>query len=366
MMRLAAIIVVFAAFFGEARAEEKYQIDIVAQGLEMPWSLAFLPNGDMLVTELVGRLRLIRGGRLVKQRIAGTPSVHYAGQGGLMDVVLHPNYRRNKLIYLSYSSGKRGRNATYVMRARFDGRALRDQKVIFKARPFKATQAHYGGRMAFMPDGTLLVALGDGFDYREQAQSITDHYGTIVRIKDDGRVPKDNPFVKKSEASPEIWTYGHRNIQAILVDRRGRVFANEHGPRGGDEVNVVKKGRNYGWPLITYGKDYSGATISPWTHRKGLEQPLWQWTPSIAPSGMAIYEGKLFPKWRGDLFITSLVFGNVERLDLEDGKVIGREFLFEGLDSRLRDVRVGPEGAIYILAETKGQVLRITPKKYSE
>ena len=361
-MRLAAIIIFAAFFWGEAKANTDYQIDVVARGLEQPWSLAFLPNGDMLITELVGRLRVIRDGKLIKQPIAGVPRVYFAGQGGLMDVIAHPNYRRNRLIYLSYSGGDGDSNATYVMRARFDGRALTEQKVIFKARPLKATPVHYGGRMAFMPDGTLLVALGDGFDYREEAQNLTNHYGAIVRIRDDGSVPGNNPFVKTPKALPEIWSYGHRNVQAILVDRKGRIFSNEHGPRGGDEVNLIRAGKNYGWPLITYGKDYSGAVISPWTHREGLEQPLWQWTPSIAPSGMAIYEGNLFPQWRGDLFITSLVFGNVQRLDLKEGKIVNREILFKGIDGRLRDIRVGPKGALYLLGGTTGKVYRITPK----
>ncbi len=340
-----------------------YKVEVVAQDFDTPWSIAFLPGGNMLITELPGRLRLIRRGQLMAKPITGVPQVYYHGQGGLMDVVPHPNYQRNRLIYLSYAAGDPDNNATHVMRARLNGTRLENPKVIFAARPRKNTAVHYGGRMAFMRDGTLLLTLGDGFDYREEAQNLNTHYGTIVRLTDQGKVPQDNPFIGRNNALPEIWSYGHRNAQAILVDRRGRVFMNEHGARGGDEVNLIQAGKNYGWPLITYSKDYSGATISPWTHRKGLEQPLWQWTPSIGPSGMAIYQGALFPQWRGDLFVTSLVFGRVERLDLKGGKVVGRpEILFDDLDRRLRDVRIGPDGAIYLLAETKGQLLRITPK----
>ncbi len=345
-----------------ARAAPDYKVEVVAEGFDTPWSLAFLPNGDMLVTELSGQLRLIRRGSGKAETVQNVPEVYYAGQGGLMDVVPHPNYRRNRLIYLTYAGGNSDENATYVMRARLNGTRLENRKVIFRANPRKDTPVHYGARMAFMRDGTFVLTIGDGFDYREQAQNLKTHYGTVVRLTDDGKVPSDNPFVGKAGALPEIWTYGHRNAQAILVDRRGRVFLNEHGARGGDEVNLLSPKKNYGWPVITYSKDYSGATISPWTHRKGMEQPLWQWTPSIAPSGMTIYEGRLFRQWRGDLFVTSLVFGHIERLDLENGKIVGSEILFKDLDPRLRDVRTGPDGALYVLAETKGQLLRITPK----
>ena len=363
-----AVMAAMAAMMGStAQAAPAYKVEVVAEGFDTPWSIAFLPDGDMLITELPGQLRLIRRGKLVATPIKNVPKVYYAGQGGLMDVVLHPNFRRNRLIYLTYSAGKPGQNATHVMRARLNGTQLENKKVIFIARPRKDTPVHYGGRMAFMRDGTFLLTIGDGFDYREEAQNLGTNYGAILRLTDDGKVPKDNPFIGRKNALPEIWSYGHRNMQAILVDqsnrRRERVFMNEHGPRGGDEVNFVQAGKNYGWPLITYGKDYSGATISPWTKRAGLEQPIWQWTPSIGPSGMTLYDGKLFPAWRGDLFTTSLVFGHVERLDLKGGKVSGKpEILFKDLDRRLRDIRTGPDGALYLLAETKGQLLRITPK----
>jgi glucose/arabinose dehydrogenase len=357
-------IIIIALAFGESKAAA-YKVETIASGLETPWSLAFLPNGDMLVTELEGRLRLIKrgGSKLVKQPIKGVPQVLYAGQGGLMDVVIDPQFRRNRFIYLSYAGVVDGKNATHVMRAKLQGRSLSNQKVIFRASPLKSPPVHYGGRMAFMKDGTLLITLGDGFDFREDAQNPKNHYGTIVRIHTDGSVPKDNPFVKNKKGAAEVWSFGHRNAQAIVVDSRGRVFANEHGPQGGDEVNLIEKGKNYGWPLITYGLDYSGATISPWTKKKGLEQPLYQWTPSIGPSAMAFYEGRLFPQWRGSFLTTSLVFGRVDKLTLKGNKVAGKpETLFEGLDARLRDIRVDKKGAIYLLAESKGEVLKITPK----
>ena len=353
------------AFAGEAQAASNYpnyKVEVVAEGLETPWALALLPSGDMLVTELKGSLRYIRRGKLVKNPIAGVPKVLYAGQGGLMDVVLDPKFKRNRIIYLSYAAPVGDKNQTTVMKAKLQGARLTNKKIIFRANPLKKPPVHYGGRMAFMKDGTLLITLGDGFNLREEAQNPKTHFGSIVRINTDGSVPKDNPYVTNKKGKPEIWTIGHRNVQAILVDSKGRVFANEHGPQGGDEVNLIQKGKNYGWPVVTYGLDYSGATISPWKERKGYESPLHQWTPSIGPSSMAIYEARAFSKWRGSLFVTSLIFGRVERLTLKGDKVVAKENLFEELDDRLRYITVGKRGALYLLAETKGQVLKITPQ----
>ena len=348
----------------EARsASLDYKMEVLVEGMDMPWSLAFLPSGDMLITELGGALRLVRDGKLMKKKIEGVPPVYYAGQGGLMDIVLHPRYAANQWIYLAYAEGGWGENRTKVIRARFTGEALEDIEVIFEAKPLKRTSVHYGGRMAFMNDGTLLINVGDGFNYREEAQSKTNHFGTIVRVQDDGSVPDDNPFVGEAGALPEIWSYGHRNAQALLVDKRsGRVYQNEHGAQGGDELNLIERGKNYGWPLITWGIDYSGARISPYTSLPGLEQPLHEWTPSIAPSGMTLYDGNLFGAWRGDFFVTSLVFHDVRRIDMERGAVQGEERLFGEIGERLRDIRTGPEGALYILAEESGRLIRITPK----
>ena len=349
--------------FAPAAPAADYKMETLAKGLDMPWSLVFLPNGDMLITELSGQLRLMRDGRLVQAPIKNVPKVHYAGQGGLMDIILHPDYEKNQWVYLSYSEGGWGKNRTKVIRARFTGDALADIKTIFEAKPYKDTSVHYGGRMAFMADGTLLINVGDGFDYREQAQARDNHYGKIARVRDDGSVPDDNPFVGEAGALPEIWTYGHRNAQALLLERdSGRVYQNEHGARGGDELNLIERGRNYGWPAITWGLDYSGAKISPYTALPGMEQPLRHWTPSIAPSGMTLYDGDLFPMWRGDLFITSLVFRDVWRVDMDDGVVRGEERLFGELGERLRDIRTGPDGALYILAEESGRLIRVAPR----
>lgn len=354
----------------EAAAARPYEIETVAEGLHYPWSLAFLPGGDMLVTERDGRLRLIRGGELVEAPVSGVPPVYVESQAGLFDVVLHPHFARNNLLFLAYAHGDGGANNTRVARARFDGEALQDLEVIFEAKPLKDTPVHYGGRMDFLPDGTLLVTLGDGFEYREQAQMLSSHLGTIVRINPDGSVPGDNPFTDRENAMPEIWSYGHRNVQAILHDPlSGRVYAHEHGPKGGDEINIIEKGKNYGWPLATYGVDYSGAKITPYTEYEDTVQPLVHWTPSIAPSGMTLYRGNAFPEWDGDLLVSALAAKKVQRVDLEDGEVAGEEALFEELDRRIRDVRTGPDGFVYLLIDAEptddnpagGQVLRVRP-----
>lgn len=350
-----------------------YTITPVAGGLDHPWSIAFLPGGDMLVTERPGRLRIIRDGKLLPDPVPGVPDVYVKSQAGLFDVVLHPDFANNQTIYLTYASGTTGANATTVARARLEGDALLDVKVIFKAAPSKDTAVHFGGRMVFLADGTFLLTLGDGFDYREEAQNLMSDLGKIVRLNDDGSIPQDNPFASRTDARPEIWTYGHRNVQAIVRDAlTGHIYAHEHGPKGGDELNLIEPGKNYGWPVITYGLDYSGARISPYTEREGMEQPLVYWVPSIAPSGMTLYTGGKFPRWQGDLFVAALAGKQVRRVDLDDGRVAGEETLFAELDARIRDVREGPDGALYLLTESNkvmgyfdgdepGAVLRVDP-----
>lgn len=345
-----------------------YKVETLVSGLDMPWGLAFLPNGEMLVTELSGKLRVVSNGALLGASVSGVPTSFYAGQGGLMDVVLHPEFADNQLVYLSLATGNSKGNATRVIRGRLNGRALEDVQTVFEAAPAKDTAAHYGARMAFLPDNTLLVTVGDGFNYREEAQNRGNHFGTIVRVSDSGKVPADNPFVADETTQPEIWTYGHRNPQGIVVDpATGLVFASEHGARGGDELNLIEPGKNYGWPVITLGVDYSGAKISPYTSYPGMEQPLYHWTPSIAPAGMTLYRGDLFPDWRGDIFLTSLVYAHVERVDMDGLKVRGTEVLFDEIDARIRDIRTGPDGALYILSEandeTGGKIWRVTPAR---
>jgi glucose/arabinose dehydrogenase len=356
---------IFASWASSAIAEpsEAYKVTTVAEGLDHPWCLAFLPDGSMLVTERGGRLSYVRDGKLDPKNIEGVPEPYVRSQGGLFDVVLHPDFANNNTIYLTYAGGDRGSNATHVARGQLNGYSIDKLEVIFAVDRKKDTPVHYGGRMMFLPDGTFLLTTGDGFDFREQAQILSNHLGVVVRLNDDGGVPDDNPFVGQADAKPEIWSFGHRNPQGIAIfESTGVVYTHEHGPRGGDELNLMKPGANYGWPAITYGLDYSGARISPFTELKGMEQPDVYWVPSIGPSGLAAYEGDQFPNWKGDLFVGALVEKSVRRVDLENGKVLEEEILFQELDHRIRDVRAGPDGYLYLLTdETDGEILRIEP-----
>jgi glucose/arabinose dehydrogenase len=341
-----------------------YKVTEIAKGLDHPWSLAFLPDGSLLVTERAGRLRLIRGGLLLPQPITGVPVVHTGGQAGLFEIALHPNFTQNNIVFLTYAAGTSAANGTQVARARFNGSSLRDLQVIFKAMPLKAGDNHYGGRMAFLPDGTFVLTIGEGFEYREKAQDLASDLGKIVRLNEDGSVPQDNPFVEHAGARPEIYTLGHRNPQGLVFDgQSGRLYETEHGPRGGDELNIIVAHKNYGWPVITYGMDYSGAYVSPYTQRQGLEQPVIYWTPSIAPSGLAIYRGDKFPAWQGDLFVGALAFKHLRRLHLDArGNVVQQEELLNDLNSRIRDVRVAPDGFLYVCTdEEDGRVMRLEP-----
>ena len=349
------------AGFGVPVAALDYRVEPVAEGLEYPWSLAFLPDGGLLVTERAGRLRIIRGDKLDPTPITGVPETYVRGQGGLFDILLDPEFAANHQIYLSYSAGTRRANQLTVARARLDGSILSNLEVILMSEPEKDTPHHFGGRMAFLPDGTLLIVSGDGFDYREQALDLGSLLGKTLRIGRDGAIPHDNPFVGRTGARAEIWSYGHRNQQGIVVTPDA-VWLHEHGPRGGDELNRLEPGKNYGWPAITYGMDYSGSYVSPYTEHPGMEQPAVQWTPSIAPAGLAHYDGDAFPNWRGDLFVAALAERSVRRVDLEDGEVVGQDVLFTELKQRMRDVRVGPDGYLYLLTDSaNGQVLRVVP-----
>lgn len=352
--RIASImmaLVCMAVLAAPARAGD-YRLSMIADGLDMPWGLAFLPNGDMLVTELSGALRLVRNGEVQKAPIEGVPESLFAGQGGLMDIVLHPDFAENGFVYLSLAAGKSSDNKLRVVRGRFTGTALEDVRTIFETAPAKDIAVHYGGRMAFMADKTLLITTGDGFDYREEAQNLGNHFGVIARVTDNGKVPADNPFANDNAAQPEIWSYGHRNPQSIIYDApSGLVYQTEHGPRGGDELNLIEPGNNYGWPIATYGLDYSGASISPYQQYEGTVQPLKYWTPSIGPSGMALYRGADFPDWQGDIFVTALVFNYAVRVDMENGAAVSEQILFTEIGERLRDIRQGPDGKLYILSE---------------
>ena len=345
-----------------AQGFANYNLETIVDGLDSPWGLAILPDGDMLITELTGDLRHIRNGKLVAQAVAGVPQSLYGGQGGLMDVVIHPDYAQNRYVYLSLSVGTASANALRVIRARFTGTALEDVSTIFESAPSKNTKVHYGARMVFLPDNTLLINVGDGFDLREQAQNLSNHFGSSVRVTDDGKVPQDNPFIGVAGAQPEIYSYGHRNQQSIAVERStGKIYQTEHGPRGGDELNLIEPGKNYGWPIATYGIDYSGARISPYTSYEGTKQPLVNWTPSIGPSGMTIYDGAQFPDWQGDIFVSSLIYNKIIHIEMEDGAPQRQNDMFGEIGDRLRDIRTGNDGALYILSEgDNGKLWRVS------
>ena len=360
-MRLPRANAVLLALAVGAPAWAEYRLETMAEGLAWPWCIAFLPDGDLLVSERDGNLRLIRDGALAQAPIAGAPPVYVRNQGGLFDVAPHPRFAENRLLYLTYAHGAPDANATRLARARFDGERLADLETLFTVEPTKATPLHYGGRMLFLPDGTLLLTTGDGFKHREQAQRLDNLLGKVVRLNDDGSIPADNPFVNQDDARDEIWTYGHRNPQGLALDRKtGAVYLHEHGAKGGDELNVLEPGVNYGWPIATLSVDYSGAVISPFKEYPGMRSPIFHWTPSIAPAGMTLYDGAAFPQWRGDLFVTSLVFENVERLRLRDGAVQASATMFEEIGERIRDVRMGPRGRLFILTDSSnGKVVRV-------
>lgn len=364
LSKLVQILSLFVLMFLSAGVHaQALKVEPFAGGLEHPWSLVFLPDGRALVTERPGRLRIIDiDGRLLEKPVEGLPEVYADSQGGLMGLALHPDYGDNGWIYLTLAHGTPSANATRVIRGRLTDGRWTDGEVLFTARPLKDTPVHYGGRMAFLPDGSLLVSIGDGFDYREHAQRLDSHLGKIIRINDDGSVPADNPFVDREDALPEIFSWGHRNPQGLVVDRTsGRIWSHEHGPRGGDELNIIRAGENYGWPIATHGVDYSGARVTPYTTRPGMTDPLIDWTPSIAPAGMGRYEGTTFPAWQGDLLVASLVEKTIRRIVLDNDKVVSDEPLGLNLDQRLRDVAVGPDGALYVLTdESPGEILRVT------
>jgi len=349
----------------DAAADESpgYEIETLARGLEHPWSLAFLPDGRMLVTERPGRLRMLTAeGELLPDAVNGVPEVFASAQAGLFDVLPARDFEQSRAIYLSYACGTLQANHACLARAELGEEGLDNVTEIFRVQPAKQGNAHYGGRLAWLPDNTLVLTLGDGFDYREQAQRRDNHIGSIVRLNPDGSVPADNPFASSGRYQGEIYSYGHRNVQGLVYDSdQDRLIAHEHGPRGGDEINIIHPGANYGWPITTHGLDYTGARITPFKERDGIEPPLLHWTPSIAPSGMALYSGDLFPQWQGDLLVGGLVTRQVHRVRLKNGQAKQVGVLFGELGERIRDVRTGPDGAIYLLTDsTDGRVLKVT------
>lgn len=338
--------------------------ETVASGLEHPWAIAFLPDGRFLVTERPGRLRLVdRDGRVDPEPVAGLPAISATGQGGLLDVALHPDFAENRLVYFSYAEAGDGGVGTAVARGHLEGKRLADVEVLFRMTPKTGGGRHFGSRLVFDRDGYLFITLGDRGD-RPRAQHLDDHIGTLVRLHDDGRVPADNPFVDRADALPEIYSYGHRNIQgATLHPSTGRLWTHEHGPQGGDEINVPEAGVNHGWPVITYGVNYGiGTSIGEGTHKPGMAQPLHVWTPSIAPSGMAFYTGDAFPAWQGDLFVGALKFRQLVRLSVDDGRIVSEERLLDDAVGRIRDVRQGPDDLLYLLTDANdGRLVRLRP-----
>ncbi|EHJ02988.1 Glucose/arabinose dehydrogenase, beta-propeller fold [Marinobacter sp. DSM 26671] len=339
-----------------------FRLETVAQNLEHPWSLAFMPDGSMLVTEREGELRMIRNGSLVNDPISGVPELVVSGQGGLLDVILHPDFEQNQVLFLSYAHRNRDGMTTRVARARLSGDRLTDVEVIFEALPRSGGGRHFAGRMEFDRDGNLYVAVGDRGEM-DRAQDNSDDAGGVHRITPDGGPAPGNPFLDTSGVNDTFYTTGNRNIQGMTIHpETGEIWSHEHGPRGGDEINIIRAGTDYGWPTITYGIDYSGLPITDKTKKEGMAQPLHYWDPSIAPSGMAFYTGDLFPEWQGDLFVGALKMRKLVRLRIQDGEVTEEEDLLTDLDERIRDVRMGPDGALWLLTDSpRGKVYRMVP-----
>jgi len=343
--------------------EHAFTVSRVLAGLGYPWAVAFLPDGRMLITEREGRLRIAREGRLEPQPVTGLPAVHPHGQGGLMDVALHPGFAQNGLVYWSFTARGADGVGTEVARGRLVGNRMEGAEVIFRQSPKGATGRHFGSRLVFDRAGYLYITLGDRGE-QDRAQKPDDHAGSVIRLHDDGRVPQDNPFVGRPGWKPEKFTLGNRNLQgAALHPATGLLWTHEHGPQGGDEVNVIRAGVNYGWPVITYGVNYGlGTKIGEGTHKAGMAQPLHKWVPSIAPSGMAFYTGDRFPRWKGDLFVGALKDQMLVRLRLDGEKVVREERLLKGVLGRIRDVRAAPDGYLYLLTDASDGILaRLEP-----
>ena len=363
------------AFQGQTRAcavktRAQLEVTVLAKGLENPWSVEPLPNGDLLVTEKPGRLRLVTANGELRPAITGMLPVDDRRQGGLLDVALSPTFESDRTLYWSFSEPRHGGSGTSVARGVLsaDGRSLGDVRIVFRVMPTHANNMHFGSRLAFGPDGMLYVTTGERAESatRPQAQRLDSHFGKVLRIKPDGSAPADNPFVGRAGALPEIWSYGHRNIQASAFDDKGRLWEVEHGPRGGDEVNRIEKGKNYGWHLVSYGIEYSGAPLAfgAVTAREGFEQPVYYWAPVIAPSGAQFYDGGLFPEWRGNLFVGGLKAEALVRLVIEGDRVVGEEHLLKDRGQRVRDVRQGRDGALYVVTdEDDGELLKIAPRR---
>lgn len=362
------------AFEGQTRApavrtERELTHTVVASGLVHPWGLAALPDGNWLITEKPGRMRIVTAAGQVGAPVAGLPAVDARGQGGLLDVVVSPDFARDRMVYWSYAEPRQGGNATSVARGRLsdDGSRVENVQVVFRALPVYDGDKHFGSSLAFGPDGKLFVTLGERSDkpMRPQAQDLGSHMGKTIRINADGSVPQDNPFVGQAGALPEIWSLGHRNVQGVAIQPgTGAVWTIEHGTRGGDELNLEKAGANYGWPDAAYGIEYAGGAINTGaTQKTGTEQPVYYWDPVIAPGGAVFYQGAMFPEWNGNLLVAALKEKHIARLVIQNGRVVGEERLLTDLGARVRDVAIGPDGAVWAVTdEQNGKLVRLTPE----
>lgn len=343
-----------------ASSPQKIKVDTLATGLSSPWGMAFLPDNRVLITEKVGAIRVWQNGKLQPQELQGVPAVYTNGQGGLLDIQAHPNYAQNGWVYFSYAKPGNGGGSTTLARAKVQNNALVELKDLFTVDPYVSSGLHFGSRIAFDGNGYVFVSTGER-GTKPNAQTLANHNGKVIRLHDDGRVPTDNPFVNTAGAKPEIWSYGHRNVQGMVYDAGTKtLWAHEHGPKGGDEINIVEKGKNYGWPVTTHGIDYDGSIISNDKEKEGIEPPIHIWVPSIAPCGMAVVTSDTYRGWKGSLLIGALAGQHVARVEVKDRKSVGQERLLEGV-GRVRAVKQGPDGFIYVLTESPGMFLRLTP-----
>jgi glucose/arabinose dehydrogenase len=340
------------------------QVKVIAEGLENVWGMAFLPDGSMLVNERAGRMRIITADGKLGRPLTGLPEIFAKGQGGLLDVVTAPDFATSKKIYFSYSEPGKGGNSTAVSSATLNGNALENVTRVFSQQPKIDSTAHFGSRLVWAPDGTLFITLGDRYSEKDKAQTLDNHQGKVVRINADGSVPQDNPFVKTPGALPEIWSYGHRNMQGAAINPLTKeLWTGEHGPQGGDELNIDRAAKNYGWPVITYGENYGGGKIGEGTHKEGMEQPIYKWVPSIATAGFIFYTGDKFPQWKNNILLTSLREQTLVRLVLDGDKIVKEERLLkDSVGQRLRSIVQGPDGLIYLASdEGKGKILQVSP-----
>lgn len=362
-MRLTSFLLTLAISTGSLSAQASYSLETVAENLNFPWSIAFTPEGDYLVAMRSGVVRRISAGGEVSPALEGLPASYVLSQGGYFDITLDPGFTDNQRIYLSFAYGTPELNGTRIVTGRLNGNRVENVTPIFTVSPLKDTAVHYGGKMLFLPDGTLVMTTGDGFEYREAAQDTFNLMGKIIRINSDGSIPADNPYASNGLGNAAVWSYGHRNPQGLVLDKMsGHLYSHEHGAKGGDELNLIKPGTNYGWPAVTKGVNYSGAYVSPLRSAPDIEEPLTYWDPSIGASGLAIYDGDAFPNWRGKLFIGALVDEEVRMLTLSDGRVVDEQAMFSEIGARIRDVRTGPDGMLYLLTDSEqGKVIRVVP-----